>query len=284
MSFLGDIASSLSGLLGLKGDACPTHLPPLIQWPGGKARMAKRLNKMFPKHDTYVEPFAGGASLFFYKPLVKKNVLSDMDPWLIDLYKDVKAGKLSQCEGGIKPSRSLFARAQKNKSACHKVAVVGMSYHGNRKSYFLNKGRDGRAFYQGKLGKQRCYAAKLAKATVKKGDFASVSRANDSKHTLHFWDPPWPIDYSDMYYGNTKPGRGKSKNKKAFGGSMDPRYVRKVADSLKGTVVVIYNWTPELQRTFSGPRWKTMKISAPTHLAKSGNVMRPNLVAIKKAA
>jgi len=286
MSFLGDIASSLSGLLGLKDGSCPKHLPPLIRWPGGKGRMAKRLTGMFPEHTTYVEPFVGGGSVFFHKPLAQKSVLSDMDPWVIDLYKDVQKGKLSDCEGGIVASKSLFGRSQGKKTACHKVAVSAMSFHGNRKSYFLPPaaaGKEGKAIYQSKLKNQSCYAGKLNKAIVKKGDFAAVMKQYDSPSTLHYLDPPWPLDYSDMYYGDTKPGRGKSKDKKAFGGSMDPAHVRKVCDKMKGTVFVHYNWTPALARTFSGPGWTVKKIGASTHVSGKGNVSKPNLLAIKKA-
>jgi site-specific DNA-adenine methylase len=246
--------------------------------------MAKRLTGMFPKHSTYVEPFAGGASVFFHKPLAQRNVLSDMDPWVIDLYKDVQKGKLSDCEGGIVASKSLFGRSQKKKTACHKVALSAMSFHGNRKSYFLPaSGKEGRAIYQSKLKNQQCYSAKLKKAVVKKADFASVMKQYDSPSTLHYLDPPWPMDYSDMYFGNTKPGRGKSKNKKAFGGAMDPAHVRKVCDKMKGTVIVHYNWTPALAKVFSGPGWTVKKISASTHISGKGNVSKPNLLAIKKA-
>lgn len=286
MSFLGDIASALGSLLGVKGESCPRHLPPIIQWPGGKAKLAKKLTGIFPAHDTYVEPFAGGASVFFHKPLApKKNVISDMDPWLIGLYKDVRAGKLEKCEDGIVASKGLFERSKKNQSACHKVALSTLSYHGDKKGYYLNKGNGEKSVVLArKLGNQRCYADKLRKATVVKKDFAAVMREHDSKSTLHFLDPPWPMDYSDKYAGATKAKRGKSKDKSEFGGAMDPSHVKRVCDKMKGTVVVIYNWTPELQRTFSGPGWKTKKWNVATGSGtKSGSVKRPNLVAIKRA-
>jgi DNA adenine methylase len=282
MSFLGDIASALGSLFGLNKDSCPTSLQPLVQWPGGKAKMAKRLASLFPKHDTYVEPFAGGAAVFFHKPLVKRNVISDVDPWIIGLYKDVRSGKLERCEDGIVASRSLFNRAKKNKSACHKVALSTLSYHGNREDFKGDKVH-GAVMLKNRLAKQKCYADKLKRAIVLKKDFAEVMREYDSKSTLHFLDPPWPMEYSDKYHGSSKPKKGKSKDPKEFGGAMDPAHVRRVCDKMKGTVVVIYNWTPELQRTFSGPGWKTLKINAPTGGGFRGTVMKKNLVAIKRA-
>lgn len=279
MGFLGDLGSALG--LFPKEKACPTSLPPLVVWPGGKSRMAKRLTGIMPKHKTYVEPFAGGASVFFHKPLAKKNVLADADPWLIGLYNDVRAGKLEACEDGIKASRSLFGRSMKNQSACHKVALSALSFHGDRKTYGAVS-KEGREILVNKLGKQRCYKEKLRRAIVKKGDFAAVMRAHDSKETVHFLDPPWPMDYSDKYHSFGGAKKGKSKDKRAFGGAMDPEHVRKVCDKMKGTVIVIYNWTPALAKTFSGPGWKVMKWGAPTNTGRE-TVSRPNMVAIKRA-
>ncbi|WP_265551157.1 DNA adenine methylase [Trichlorobacter lovleyi] len=42
---------------------------PVIPWIGGKRRLAKHILPMFPAHTCYVEPFAGGAALFFLKPI-----------------------------------------------------------------------------------------------------------------------------------------------------------------------------------------------------------------------
>jgi len=34
---------------------------------GGKRAIANKIIALFPKHTTYVEPFAGGAQVFFHK-------------------------------------------------------------------------------------------------------------------------------------------------------------------------------------------------------------------------
>jgi hypothetical protein len=261
---------------------CKTSLPPLIPWPGGKRRMAKKLASMFPKHSTYVEPFAGGASVFFAKPPVRRNIIGDADRWVIQLYEDVRRGRLSACEDGIKVSKGLFARSKKNKSACHKVALSTLSYHGDRKSYGAVS-KEGKTILTRKLQQHPCYAGKLKSAVLRSGDFATTMRKYDTKDTVHFLDPPWPMDYSDKYHAHGGAKRGKSRKKDSFGGAMDPEHVRKVSDKMKGTVVVIYNWTPALAKTFTGPGWKVMKINATTQHGRGGLVNRPNLVAIKKA-
>ena len=42
---------------------------PVIPWIGGKRRLADRLIPLFPPHQCYVEVFAGGAALYFLRPI-----------------------------------------------------------------------------------------------------------------------------------------------------------------------------------------------------------------------
>ena len=42
---------------------------PIVPWMGGKRRLADRLIPLFPPHECYVEVFAGGAALYFMKPM-----------------------------------------------------------------------------------------------------------------------------------------------------------------------------------------------------------------------
>lgn len=50
---------------------------PIIPWIGGKRRLAKHILPLFPDHVCYVEPFAGGAAMFFLKPQSEVEVLND---------------------------------------------------------------------------------------------------------------------------------------------------------------------------------------------------------------
>jgi len=61
-----------------------------LKWVGGKRRIAKEISGYFPENfDTYFEPFAGGASIFFHlKP--KKAVLSDLNSSLINYYTQLR--------------------------------------------------------------------------------------------------------------------------------------------------------------------------------------------------
>ncbi|MCR4144282.1 DNA adenine methylase [Alcaligenes faecalis] len=64
---------------------------PIIPWMGGKRRLADKIFPFFPAHDCYVEPFAGGAALFFMRPTpAKSEVLNDINGELVNLYRVVQ--------------------------------------------------------------------------------------------------------------------------------------------------------------------------------------------------
>lgn len=50
-----------------------------LSYIGGKNRLASRILALLPDHQTYVEPFSGGAQVFFHKPPSKVEVLNDLD-------------------------------------------------------------------------------------------------------------------------------------------------------------------------------------------------------------
>lgn len=65
----------------------------MLRYPGGKQRQLPSFVDYFPSLDKikgrYIEPFVGGASVFFY--LSPKNaILSDLNPDLIYLYKGIR--------------------------------------------------------------------------------------------------------------------------------------------------------------------------------------------------
>ena len=69
------------------------HLKPLVKWSGGKNDEIKLFEKYFPKdYKTYIEPFVGGGSVFFYINSHTHNVISDIHTELIDFYKSIGNG------------------------------------------------------------------------------------------------------------------------------------------------------------------------------------------------
>jgi DNA adenine methylase len=58
-----------------------------LSYIGGKRRIAKQLVSLIPDHTTYVEPFAGGAQVFFHKPRSKVEVLNDLDEEIVNFLR-----------------------------------------------------------------------------------------------------------------------------------------------------------------------------------------------------
>ena len=55
-----------------------------FRYAGGKFYARKLINEHIPEHSYYIEPFAGGASIFFAKNKVKNTWLNDLDDELIN--------------------------------------------------------------------------------------------------------------------------------------------------------------------------------------------------------
>lgn len=52
--------------------------------------MLKHILPLIPPHDLYVEPFCGGAAVFFAKPLAKASVINDTNGLLVNFYQQMK--------------------------------------------------------------------------------------------------------------------------------------------------------------------------------------------------
>lgn len=84
---------------------------PIVKWAGGKTQLVPELLSRMPHpvSGTYIEPFAGGAALFFAAAedgLVRKATLSDINTELMHVYRAVR----SDVEGVIEELRH-FERA-----------------------------------------------------------------------------------------------------------------------------------------------------------------------------
>lgn len=69
----------------------PSPQPPILKWAGGKTNLAKYIlpiiNKL--KFETYIEPFAGSAAIFF-KLAPQRAILGDSNRHLMRLYLTIK--------------------------------------------------------------------------------------------------------------------------------------------------------------------------------------------------
>ena len=60
---------------------------------GNKSQIATEIQKYFPQHKIYVEPFFGAGGMFFNKPKVKFNIVNDLDSDVFNLFQVVSNNK-----------------------------------------------------------------------------------------------------------------------------------------------------------------------------------------------
>jgi len=56
---------------------------------GNKSQIASEIQKYFPQHSIYIEPFFGAGGMFFNKPKVRYNIVNDIDSDVFNLFQVV---------------------------------------------------------------------------------------------------------------------------------------------------------------------------------------------------
>jgi len=228
-------------------DDSPEGLGNLLRYPGGKSRLRKKLIKHFPEHKTYVEPFAGGASMFFGKPKAEKNVLNDKRCEIVKFYGDVARGGLRGCK--YKSSKAAFDRIKakmdsgKRLTACEFLALNKTSYGGEMDHWTRDDADEGvvnpkaRKVFE-KLGE---YEARLKGVKLHCGDFEKVVKKYDGKDTFFFMDPPYNKAVSVTNLKRFYPA-----------GSVTPARVAQVARKVRGKLMITYGDHPDVRKEFCG--------------------------------
>ena len=62
-------------------------MKPFICRVGSKAKFAALLSYILPENTTYVEPFVGSGAVFFYKEPSEREVINDLDPKVVKMYR-----------------------------------------------------------------------------------------------------------------------------------------------------------------------------------------------------
>jgi len=164
---------------------------------GGKFHLAKKISSIMPEHDTYVEPYAGGAAVYFYKEPVEKEVLNDMDKEIAFAYRFIRDMTPQQYEALKRKnwviSRDTFDKVKKMKPQ----SDVDRFY----KFYYTKKAsfRYGlESVTPSKLGKSISIERlprvqnRLRGVAVNSSDAMKMIDKYDSPNTLFYLDPPYP--------------------------------------------------------------------------------------------
>lgn len=177
----------------------------LVRYHGGKVRLAERIVRLFPSHETYVEPFGGGAAVLLAKPRVKLEVYNDLDEDMVTLFQVVRdRGKelarqvsltpwaRAEHEISYQPTTDMLERARR---------VLVRSHFGmNGAGIFRKTGFRSAGWRQNKLP-VHCWGdlpdviiatcARMTGVVIEKRPAVEVMRQNDRRSTLHYVDPPY---------------------------------------------------------------------------------------------
>jgi site-specific DNA-adenine methylase len=169
----------------------------LFPSPGSKSRLATLLVSLYPVHNRYVEPFAGGAACFWQKPPSMSEHLNDYDPDVVTTYRVIRDMTAEQ-------SREFLSRdwriGERTFTACGEptedpIETAYRFIYRRRASFMARENRIGR----NNIGKtipidrhlEACHR-RLQSVHVSQGDGLDLLARFDVPGTFFFIDPPWP--------------------------------------------------------------------------------------------
>ena len=224
---------------------------------GGKNRLAKTIIAMFPPHSCYVEPFAGGAQVFFHKPPSKVEVLNDLDGELINFFRICQShpDELVRCLRYYLASRRWFELLKNTdpqtltdiQRAVRFFYIRKTSFGGRIVKPTFGYGITARARFQPSRIPQIISRAHLRLEDVQIDclPYQQILKRYDSNETLFYFDPPyWNLPY--YRYNFT-----------------EENFVEFAAliAQLKGKFILSLNDTPEVRKLFRSFHISTVELS-----------------------
>ena len=230
---------------------------PIIPWVGGKRRLAKKILPIFPEHKCYVEPFAGGAALFFLKEPAKVEVLNDINLDLVNLYRVVQHHLdefVRQFRWAL-TSRKIYEWLQDTPPDVLTDIQKAARFYYLQKLAFGGK-VSGQTFGTATTSKPRLNLLRIEEELsdahlrisniyIEHLPWDKCIEKYDRPHTLFYCDPP--------YYGTE--GYGVD-----FGLEQYDR-MAELAKSIKGNMVISVNDIPEMRKAFKGLNMETVDIT-----------------------
>lgn len=184
---------------------------PVLRYHGGKFRLAPWIIERFPPHRSYVEPFAGAASVFFQKPRSPCEVINEIDDRIVGVFQ-VLRDPAASAELRRRLELTPFSRAEfewaygpsvDEIDAAHKALILS----------FMGQGSDGitrgyRTGFRCRASEERQTAAhewanwpaqvpfflsRLQGVLVESCDALKLIPRLDSPDTLFYCDPPYVL-------------------------------------------------------------------------------------------
>jgi DNA adenine methylase len=170
-----------------------------VSYYGGKLSMLCHILPLIPEHKKYVEPFAGGAAVFFAKEPVKTEVLNDTNRMVINFYEQAiqNPEKLKKQINDTMHSRSLHHDCWVIYNHPHLFSKLELA-----KAFFVlsnqsfNKAIGPCWDFSTKVGSKKAllnqeFTKRLENTQIECRDANLVIKDRDSLDTFFYIDPPY---------------------------------------------------------------------------------------------
>lgn len=213
----------------------------LIRRVGGKYFLRKKILPKFPEHETYVEPFVGGGSLFYYKPPSKKEVINDLDTEVYLCHIGAKECDLPDTP--MKLSREDFYDLKKfnpetaRDILLHTNLLQMNSLLGTKQTYYDMRMGGSKGDIQFSIGTKNYpkYRERLKDTIICNKSYELIVDTYDSPTTFFYLDPP---------YENSKTTTAKIYE------SINYTQLRDVLKNIKGKFLLSINDSPFIRELF----------------------------------
>ena len=224
---------------------------PVIGRTGSKYPLIDTIFKYIPDHTIYVEPFAGSAVVWLNKPLVKTNVINDLDPFLkkeMNLIKKapVDADKYTRLET-VDETKEFYNKSPK--TVADRLHHLRIEQNSGFSRTPINGSPDRILNRQNINIPSLIKTKELIKNTiVLNEDYAKVIQKYDSVNTFFFIDPP--------YDGTSAKGFGY-----AEGNEFDYDKFYTVVSNIEGLFMITINDSARFRKMFNKYVIKKIKVS-----------------------
>lgn len=213
---------------------------PLITRVGGKFYLRKKIIAKFPEHETYVEPFVGGGSVYYYKSPSNKEVINDLEYDVYMCHRGAKENDLPNAP--MKLTLNDFNELKKftpeisssRDILIHTNLLQMNSYISSKKTYY-----DTSPFTckRGEVGSKNYpkYRERLKDTIICNTSYELIVDTYDSPTTFFYLDPP---------YENSK----KTTSKKYE--SIDYTQLRDILKKIQGKFLLSINDSPFIRELF----------------------------------
>jgi len=178
---------------------------------GNKKEISGEIQKYFPSHKIYIEPFFGAGGMYFYKPQVQYNFLNDIDNDVFNLFMVVKENKEELADAFLKTPlhQSLLSYWKQNEEkdpiqkAVRFLFISNCTLHGNGGSLRMGTTDNPKQNFFDNINAtfEKISTAKFSNCdfrdVIKKIGFIQDGR-NQEQQTLIYADPPY-LETKDNY-------------------------------------------------------------------------------------